>query len=802
MWSPAFVADDVGALSAVWGASPNRVYVVGGRGEQAEVFRFDGQRWHAEAIPDVPNLVWIYGFEDGRLIAVGVGGGVIIHDGVTWSALDSGTSADLWGVWGRSPNDVWIVGGTIGSGEPVLLHYDGSGFTSWPIPENDRQSGALFKVWGIGSSLFAVGQRGLIIEFDGDAWFQVPAGSAADDDFVALWGTAEDRIVAVGGRGSGRVSTWDGLQWSTTQLSGIPGLNAVTMVDADTAIVGGFNGYTATFDFDSRTLTPEMTPTRLAVHGAWSDGAGSVYSVGGRFSAPYEGVALVRTIDLPAPIAQPPVPIPADQVEPECSQDENCSVGHGCADGSCQPMAGCSGSDSDGDGWLDECDNCVDASNPTQKDKDDDGVGDSCDRCRGGDDRQDTDGDGVPDACDRCPGSNDGDDADADTVPDGCDLCANEDDRLDQDSDGVPDGCDLCSDASDQHDGDSDGVPDACDTCSGDDSVDSDLDGVPDDCDACAGFDDALDADDDGIPDACDSCQGSSDADGDGVADDCDQCPAGDDGVDTDGDGVADACDACPGEDDSLDGDTDGVADGCDLCPGFNDLADADNDDVPDGCDNCSGDDTADADGDGVPDACDACPGEDDSADEDSDGAPDGCDACPGLDDHQDDNNDGIPDGCCLVESDCPLGENCVTGLCVVADGPDIQIGQLAPFEAIPDGGDLPLFVGKQGLLDGFMAYQVTGFDPGAVFNITRVMVLDTGEDILTEDDFVQAFEEVEPGINQFGHGIIVFPVMHGGDPSKLFGREAIFSVTFEALSDPSITVSLSQHVILVDGDL
>ena len=75
--------------------------------------------------PVVPLLVWVFGFGPGDVYAVGVGGGVIHYDGVQWTRLDPGTDEDLWGVWGKAPNDIWIVGGNVGQGEPVILHFDG-----------------------------------------------------------------------------------------------------------------------------------------------------------------------------------------------------------------------------------------------------------------------------------------------------------------------------------------------------------------------------------------------------------------------------------------------------------------------------------------------------------------------------------------------------------------------------------------------------------------------------------------------------------------------------------------------------
>jgi len=61
--------------------------------------------------------------------------------------------------------------------------------------------------------------------------------------------------------------------------------------------------------------------------------------------------------------------------------------------------------DSDGDGVLDECDNCPTLSNADQADADGDGIGDACDNCPtvSNPDQSDIDHDGIGDACDVVP---------------------------------------------------------------------------------------------------------------------------------------------------------------------------------------------------------------------------------------------------------------------------------------------------------------------------------------------------------------------------------------------------------------
>ncbi|TNF32056.1 MAG: hypothetical protein EP329_11255 [Deltaproteobacteria bacterium] len=300
-WAEAFDTTATGALSGVWGAAPDDVWIVGGRPGVAEIHHYDGAAWSEVAAPsDADLLVWVYGFASDDVLAVGVAGTVAHWDGATWTTLDSGTDADLWGVFGFGPDDVWIVGAApAGDTVPTLLHYDGETFSPYALDpaQNSRSATSLFKVWGIDGTLFAVGQRGLVIRWDGQGWVETPAGAKADQDFVSLWGTAADHIVAVGGRNNARLATWDGTGWTTIAPTGIGGLNAVTMSAPDAAVVGGIYGWVGTFAPESGALEREDSLTNLDIHALWDDGAGRVYAVGGRFVGTFGGVALVRTLD-------------------------------------------------------------------------------------------------------------------------------------------------------------------------------------------------------------------------------------------------------------------------------------------------------------------------------------------------------------------------------------------------------------------------------------------------------------------------------------------------------------------------
>jgi hypothetical protein len=133
--------------------------------------------------------------------------------------------------------------------------------------------------------------------------------------------------------------------------------------------------------------------------------------------------------------------------------------------------------DNDNDGVPDRVDNCPLEPNPEQTDDDDDGVGDACDNCEEANPGQeDADEDGIGDLCDP---DVDGDGHLNDE--DNCPLVFN-DRQGDGDSDGVGNLCDNCPTArnDDQADADEDGLGDVCDDDRDGDEIDNNDDNCPD----------------------------------------------------------------------------------------------------------------------------------------------------------------------------------------------------------------------------------------------------------------------------------------------------------------------------------
>lgn len=286
-------------------------------------------------------------------------------------------------------------------------------------------------------------------------------------------------------------------------------------------------------------------------------------------------------------------PFLANPSQADCNND---GIGNACRIADCMPgdmaCADCNNNgipdecetDTDADGVINPCDNCVDIPNLNQQDSDGDDVGDACDNCVfvTNPNQADCDDDGTGDACriaDCMPGDLSCADCDGNAIPDEC--------QPDSDNDGIIDACDNCIDIPnfDQLDTDADDVGDVCDNCltvANSNQSDCDGNGVGDACtiaDCIPGDLSCSDCNANGIPDGCemDTCNGQpgcSDCNGNGIIDQCDiaNCPPDDPSCeDCNMNGIPNQCelDNCPPGDPTCgDCNANRIPDQCDIADG------------------------------------------------------------------------------------------------------------------------------------------------------------------------------------------------------------------------------------------
>lgn len=299
-WSEAQALEENGWILACWGPSKNDVYAVGGAPDRGLITHFDGEKWAPLTVGfDVPLINWVYGFGPADVYFAGAAGTILHFDGARFTKSATVTSADLWGIWGSAPDDLWAVGGGSRRVEDAaILRFDGTSWRRVATPELQHPNVfSFFKVWGSSANdVYVVGQRGLVLHWNGSELTELFVGSS--EDLVTVWGRSASRVAIVGGRSNGELVTFDGASWTRESLSPLPGLNGLWFRDSATIHVGGEDGTVASFDWDTRQVTVEAQKTHLSIHALFGVDD-RLHAVGGSLLSidpPHRGVVLTREL--------------------------------------------------------------------------------------------------------------------------------------------------------------------------------------------------------------------------------------------------------------------------------------------------------------------------------------------------------------------------------------------------------------------------------------------------------------------------------------------------------------------------
>jgi hypothetical protein len=183
IWEADTLGDFNSRLDAVWGSSPNDIWVAG---------------W-------ITRGNW--------------GTNLVHYNGEIWEDYDY-FEADLNGMFGLNSNDIWAVGSNliIPNRDALIAHYNG---TVWETTYIDTSITILTAVWASASNnVFAVGLEGTILHFNGSAWTKMETSSKRN--LFDVWGFGSSDVYASGGF-SGEVGDtskpillhYDGNTWSS-----------------------------------------------------------------------------------------------------------------------------------------------------------------------------------------------------------------------------------------------------------------------------------------------------------------------------------------------------------------------------------------------------------------------------------------------------------------------------------------------------------------------------------------------------------------------------------------------------------
>ena len=218
--------------------------------------------------PQGNDLYGVWGLSPTDLWMVGNIGTVLRYDGARWTKMTTGIQSDLRGVWGTSAADMWAVGN-----DGVILHWNG---TSWK-PATSNTTIALKSVWGTSpSNAWAVGNNGTRLRWNGTAW--AIEASGVTDDLSAVFGTGPSDVWNTGT--NGQLQHFDGAIWSKVNPgAGSTQLRGGSALDPQNVWVVGNSGESYRWVMPS--WVRSVWPSKENLYGAVSPSLSSVLVAGG-----------------------------------------------------------------------------------------------------------------------------------------------------------------------------------------------------------------------------------------------------------------------------------------------------------------------------------------------------------------------------------------------------------------------------------------------------------------------------------------------------------------------------------------
>jgi hypothetical protein len=290
-----------GALLSVWGSSAGDVWAVGadvGDGAGPSVLHLDNGSWSRLETGTSGDLWWVHGFAGGPLFMGGSGGTILRYDdpggaGSGFTRMSTPGAGVVFGVWGSSPDQMWAVGGEAGGASGAFAwRLDGDTWAEAPgFPGELSGNEALWKVFGRGpDDVWMVGTDGTMLHWDGALLSRGFAGIA--ESLFTVHGNSQ-RFAAVGGFGTGLllehpVSAPASEPWTDASPDGAFSIIGVCLTEDGGHAVGEF-GYVA--ERGPSGWATEQTGLDAVfgsrnLHSVWVDALGGVWAAGGQVRVP------------------------------------------------------------------------------------------------------------------------------------------------------------------------------------------------------------------------------------------------------------------------------------------------------------------------------------------------------------------------------------------------------------------------------------------------------------------------------------------------------------------------------------
>ena len=196
-----------GRLFGLW-EDGDVVWAVGA----SQVYRRQAGAWAAVVDPALERLnadgVWA---RDGHVFVVGerdASGHVAHFDGTQWT--DTTLPASLHAVYGRAPDDVFVVGA-----DGYIGHFDGTSWTAMGTPVSTE----LRAISGSGQDVIVVGFGSTVLRLGQGGWERDTNATLPTAGFTGVWQAGPDDVYVVGALST--ITHWNGSSWATTPLTGL-----------------------------------------------------------------------------------------------------------------------------------------------------------------------------------------------------------------------------------------------------------------------------------------------------------------------------------------------------------------------------------------------------------------------------------------------------------------------------------------------------------------------------------------------------------------------------------------------------